>query len=325
MTLDPQVEAFLKQFNSRKTANPILTLPPAEARKAMTDTMLSLMVDKNGIESVNEVRDLAILCPGEPVRVRLYQPKGKGPHPALVFYHGGGWAIGSLDSSDSVCRTLCSHAQCIVVSVDYRLAPEHKFPAALEDCYNAVQWFYEHAAEYGIDRERIAVGGESSGGNLAAAVCILALERNAPPIIYQLLMMPATDLALASESVQQFGEGYFLTQEAMEVFGKYYINCEEDILNPLVSPLRIENPSNLPPGLVITAEYDPLRDEGEAYAHKLRDAGVPMVCRRYQGAIHGFTSLVSLELGRQALQETAISLRVAFGDDIQDSAQTASV
>lgn len=312
MPLDPQVEAFLNAVNSRKSGDPILSLPPAEARKAMS-TMFASVFDKKDAVPVNEVLDFSIPGRAGSVGVRLYRPGGKGPYPALVFFHGGGWVLGSLNLSDHVCRTLCSEAGCIVVSADYRLAPEFPFPAGLEDCYDTVQWFYEHASDYGIDKERIAVGGESAGGNLAAAVCILSRDHAGPPIVYQLLVTPATDLAYDTESYRSYGEGYFLTRSTMEICRQYYIRGVEDIENPLVSPLRVADPSGLPPGLTVTAEYDPLRDDGEAYARKLTSAGVAMELCRYPGAIHGFSTMPQLSIGNQSLREMAASLRRAFG------------
>jgi acetyl esterase len=231
----------------------------------------------------------------------------------LVYFHGGGWVIGDIDTHDNTCRELTNAAGCVVVSVDYRLAPEHKFPAPLEDCYAATAWVAEHAANLGADPARLAVGGDSAGGNLAAAVCLLARERGRRTIVHQLLIYPVTDHDYFTASYRDNAEGYLLTREAMEWFWNHYLRTPADGKDPLASPLRSNNLSGLPPATVITAEFDPLRDEGEAYGHRLRGAGVEATVTRYDGMIHGFFGLGAvLAQGKKAMEEAAERLRLRF-------------
>lgn len=266
------------------------------------------------IEPVKRVEDSYIPGPEGSIPIRVYYPmKERNTYPALVYYHGGGWVIGSLETHDNICRALTNLAECVTISVDYRLAPEHKFPAAVEDAYAAVKWIYDHHNEWQIDPEKIAVGGDSAGGNLAAVVSCLAKERQTPEIIYQVLIYPATNFQADTVSLRENSEGYFLTQEAMEWFKNHYLNSEADETNPLASPLLNDNLAGLPPALVITAEYDPLRDEGEQYADKLRNAGVEAACSRYDGVIHGFISMADIiDKGKEALKETGAALKNAF-------------
>jgi acetyl esterase len=246
--------------------------------------------------------------------VRIYTPEGSGPFPLLVFFHGGGWVIGDLDGHDPLCRRLTNLVDCIVVSVDYRLAPEHPFPAAPRDCFAATQWVAQNAAQLQGDPARIAVGGDSAGGNLAAVVAQLARDQGGPALVFQALIYPATDLRMSTASIEENGKDYLLTKEDMIWFMQHYMKNEEDKSNPLASPLLAANLSNLPPALVITAEYDPLRDEDEQYGERLKEAGVPVQISRYDGAIHGFVScgVMGIELGNQATAEIALALRSAF-------------
>ena len=238
---------------------------------------------------------------------------GPGPFPILVFFHGGGFVIGDLDSMDAPCRALANRAGCLVVSVDYRRAPEHKFPTATEDCYAAVRWVAENAASLNGDSARIAVGGDSAGGNLAAVVALMARDRGGPPLRYQLLIYPATNHDFTTASCQENAEGYFLTTADSRWFWSQYLRDENDAANPYASPLRAEDLSGLPPALIITAEYDPLRDEGEAYAERLRQAGVAAEAKRYDGMIHGFFQMGAvIDRGKQAIEDAAQALRTAF-------------
>jgi len=248
------------------------------------------------------------------IPVRIYTPAGTGPFPVLVFFHGGGWVLCNLDTHDPVCRSLANGARCIVVSVDYRLAPEHKFPAAPHDCYAATQWVINNATLINGDPARVAVGGDSAGGNLAAVVALMARDRREPAPIFQLLVYPVTDhYKPGTPSHHENAEGYFLTGDDMVWFWNHYLNSDADANNPYACPLRAASLAGLPPALVITAEFDPLRDEGETYAARLRESGVAAELLRYDGMIHGFISMGGvLEQGRDALELAAARLRSAF-------------
>jgi acetyl esterase len=308
MPLDPQIQMVLEQMT---TLNLSLTrdMTPAQARAA--SKALAIPMEP---EPVANVEDRTLPSPDGAVPVRIYTPEGSGPFPLLVFFHGGGWVIGDLDGHDPLCRRLTNLVDCIVVSVDYRLAPEHPFPAAPRDCFAATQWVAQNAAQLQGDPARIAVGGDSAGGNLAAVVAQLARDQGGPALVFQALIYPATDLRMSTASIEENGKDYLLTKEDMIWFMQHYMKNEEDKSNPLASPLLAANLSNLPPALVITAEYDPLRDEDEQYGERLKEAGVPVQISRYDGAIHGFVScgVMGIELGNQATAEIALALRSAF-------------
>lgn len=290
-------------------APPINELSVKEAREA--SAVLAAM--QGPLEPVAGIEDRTLPGPGGDLPVRIYTPAGKGPLPVLLYFHGGGWVIGDIESSDGLCRTLANSAGCIVVSVDYRLAPEHPFPAAAEDAYHATLWAATHASGFGGDPSRIAVSGDSAGGNLAAVVSHMARDRGAPAICFQLLIYPATDGACDSPSYNDNAEGYFLTRDAMRWFWNHYVPNDADRNQPYASPLRADNFAGLPAGLVITAEFDPLRDEGELYAERLRAAGIPVQLIRYDGMIHGFFAMgVAIDQGRTAIRQSAAALRAAF-------------
>jgi acetyl esterase len=262
---------------------------------------------------VDKVENRTIPGPDGPIPVRIYTPTGSGPHPLLVFFHGGGFVICSLDSHDGLCRALANEAACVVMSVDYRLAPEAKFPAAPEDCYAATCWAVAHAGEIGADPARVAIGGDSAGGNLTAVTALMARDRGGPALACQLLIYPVTDYAFDTGSYTENAEGYMLTRAAMRWFWGHYLDSESDGTNPLASPLRATDLSDLPPAFVITAEFDPLRDEGEAYAARLREAGVSVELVRHDGMFHGFVSMFAiLDQGKQALANASQQLRSAF-------------
>ena len=307
--LDPQAEALL-QLMAQRNVPPFNTLTPAQAR----ETMRGMVALSAGPEAVANVENLTIPGPGGQIRLRIYTPQGDAPFPILVFFHGGGWVIGDLDTHDNLCRSLANGAGCIVVSVDYRLAPEHKFPAAVEDAYAATQWVANNAHRINGNPGLIAVGGDSAGGNLAAVVAIMARDQDGPSLKYQLLMYPPTDVSSCDTgSYRDCADGYFLTKADGEWFGAQYLNCEDDRLNPLVSPLLAPNLSGLPPALVIVCEFDVLRDEGESYAKRLKKAGVSVKCTRYKGMIHGFLSMDGfLDQARSGIDEASAALREAF-------------
>ena len=238
--------------------------------------------------------------PAGDIPVRVYRPSTGGPLPLLVYFFGGGWTLGSIDTSDGICRSLANSAGCLVVTAGYRLAPEHRFPAAVDDCYAATAWIALHATDFGADPARIAVGGDSAGGNLAAAVALLARDRGGPRLAGQLLVYPNTD--------------YLFNHHSVAWYWQHYLATPDDGRNPLASPLRADDLGGLPPALVVTAEYDPLRDQGEEYGHRLADAGVPAVVSRYPGTVHGFFAMAgTVDAGRAAIAEAAGALRGWFG------------
>jgi acetyl esterase len=306
MPVDPQVQAVLDQL-AALGAPPLHTLSVEDARAAM-------LMPAGELRAVGSIEDREIAGPAGKIPIRIYIPEGKGPFPVLVFFHGGGWVIGNIESHDAVCRELTYAADCITISVDYRLAPEHKYPAAPEDCYAATCWAVENASSFNADPARVAIGGDSAGGNLTAVVALMARDRKGPKLAYQLLIYPVTDhYANSKPSYEENAEGYFLTKDAMIWFWDHYTSGEDDVQQAYASPLLAQDLSKLPPAMVITAEYDPLRDEGELYATRLQEAGIPVTVKRYHGMIHGFVSMhTMIDGGKQALADAAAGLRAAF-------------
>ena len=261
-----------------------------------------------------KVEDAKLPGPDGTIAIRIYTPAGEGPLPVVVFFHGGGFTIGSLTSHDPVAHKLAAESGAIVVAVDYRLAPEHKFPSAVEDCFAALQWVAANAAQFGGDPSRLAVCGDSAGGNLSTVSCLLARDNGGPEVAFQALIYPTTDARGGYPSIEENGEGLFLSADTMRWFYEQYGRTDEDKLDWRASPILADDLSNLPPALIITAEYDPLRDEGEAYGEALRTAGNDVTIRRYDGMTHVFFQLgAMLDEGRQAMSETAAALRLAFG------------
>jgi acetyl esterase len=302
MPLNPTV-ATLLQTMADMNLPPMQDLPPAGMREFYSATNAG-----NTRAPVALVQDL--VADGVPVRV--YRPSLNEELPCLVFFHGGGWVIGDLETHDNVCRYLALQVGCVVVAVDYRLAPEHPFPAALDDCYTATCWAASQASELGIDINRMAVGGDSAGGNLAATVCLKAKALKGPTLVHQLLVYPVTNAAFDTASYVENAEGYSLTKDLMHAFWQHYIG-DQPRENPLISPLQAKDLSGMPPATVITAEFDPLRDEGEAFGERLKSAGVATTITRYDGMIHGFFHMQdALEAGREAMQLAAKELKTAF-------------
>jgi acetyl esterase len=312
MAVTPEVRGLLNMIELASTG-PIEQQTPEQVREGYAQ--LSAMMSR---EDVASTADRSVPTPDGDVPVRVYVPLGEpgdsdGPRPVLVYLHGGGWTIGSIETHDNTCRSLANGSGAIVVSVEYRLAPEHPFPAGLDDCRAAVQWVVDNAGELGVDPERLAIGGDSAGGNLAA-VLAQQLRDGGPPIRFQLLIYPAVDMTLSFPSIDENGEGYFLTKDSMVWFGGNYL-AAVDPADPRVSPLFAppEALAGLPPALVITAEYDPLRDEGEAYAAALRAAGVEATATRYDSVIHGFFQLPDvIPEGKSAIDEACTALRAAL-------------
>jgi acetyl esterase len=279
MALDPIVKTLLDQLAA--AGGPLMTDMEPPAARLFFEQFAGVMDGE--VPALPAVEDRIA---GD-VPVRIYRPEGTGPFPLLVWFHGGGWVIGSVQGGDATCRRLAAGAGAVVVSVEYRLAPEYPFPAAPEDCYAATVWAVAHAGELGADPARVAVGGDSAGGNLAAVIAMMARDQGGPSLRFQLLVYPVTDALSTYPSYIENGEGYLLTSDTMRWFIGHYLG-EADPKDPLASPIYAPDLSGLPPALVLTAEYDPLRDEGEAYGKLLEMAGVPTAVRRFDGQIHGF-------------------------------------
>ena len=311
MTVDPQMRAVLERIE--KAALPqFCTLSADEARRLYRESRAALSPPVPGVQ---EVRDLAASGPAGPIPVRLYRgldtPAGAAL-PVLVFFHGGGWTIGDLDTHDIVCRTLANKARCAVVAVDYRMGPEHKFPAAVEDCLAAIRWVASQATVLGVDAARIAVGGDSAGGNLAAVAAIALRDAGGPPLVFQALVYPATDQRMDSASHARFGEGYLLTRDNMLWFRSNYL-APADYDDWRASPLRAGDLACLPPAHIITAGYDPLVDEGRAYSDRLVAAGVPVLYECFEGMTHGFLTMGgAVAAANHALYRLGQSLAQAF-------------
>jgi acetyl esterase len=300
MSLHPGITAWLDVL---KDLPPTHTLPVEIARAGMVAAR-ALMPPP---PAVGHVADRAVPGPGGPIPVRIYTPFGIGPFPLTVYFHGGGFVLGNLDSHDAACRHLCLNSGGIVMAVDYRLAPEHPFPAAPDDCYAATLWAGAHGREIGGDGKRIAVSGDSAGGNLAAVVSLRVRDEGGPTLCGQLLNCPVTDYDMERPSYVANADGYFLTRETMAWFDRLYLTRPEHRRHPHAAPFHAKDFKNLPPAYVLTAQYDPLRDEGEAYAAKLAAAGVPVVQKRYSNMIHAFPGLL-LNVVPEAAEELA-----AFG------------
>ncbi|WP_410593492.1 alpha/beta hydrolase [Amycolatopsis sp. lyj-23] len=293
----------------QKIARAELVRGSVEQSRALLDAGRHLVSGKP-IEPVS-VREIAVPTPDGDLPATLYTPVGlPEPSPLLVFFHGGGWVIGTRSSHDNAVRFLAKHAGVRVLSIEYRLAPEFPFPAATEDALAAFEYAVAKAADLGADPARIAVGGDSAGGNLAAVTAQQALRRGGPAPAFQLLIYPATDFAKRYRSQDLFAENLFLTDVHMKWFEGHYVPEGTDPADPRLSPLHAEDLSGLPPALVVTAGFDPLRDEGEAYAEKLREAGVEVALRRHEDLIHGFINFTGVGTRfREALAETAGALR----------------
>jgi acetyl esterase len=310
MPLDPQAQAVLDSMPGGDL--PDLSNVPVELMRQG----FSAVGPDAPVEEVAKVENRQIAGAAGEIGARIYHPAGAadGPLPLLVYFHGGGFVLCDLDTHDGTCRSLANSAGCVVVSVDYRLAPEATFPAAPEDCYAATCWAVENAAAIGADPSRVAVAGDSAGGNLAAATTLMARDRKGPKIAHQLLIYPVTDYCFDTVSYKDNAEGYFLTRDMMKWFWGHYLEQESDGANPLASPLRAEDLGSLPPATVITAEFDPLRDEGEAYATRLQAAGVPTEVTRYDGLFHGFFGMgAAIDRAQDAVAQASKALRASFG------------
>jgi acetyl esterase len=310
MPLDPAAAGLLQQIADAGMP-PLNEMSPSDARAA-AGAFAELAGEGDPVASAE---DRTIPGPHGDIPVRVYTPTGgTAPRPVLVYIHGGGWVIGDIPTTDAICRDVANRAECVVVSVDYRLSPEHKFPIPLNDCFAAVKWVAENAASVGGDPARIAVGGDSAGGNLSAAIALRARDEGGPTIQHQLLVYPVTNYSFDTESYDVNGKDYLLTRDMMEWFWDHYLNKPGDGDDPLASPLRAKDLSGLPPATVFTAEFDPLRDEGEAYAQRLSDAGVAVKHIRFDGQIHAFWQMPGLfPAALQAADQAAAELKASFG------------
>ncbi len=307
MPLDPQARELIDRLAALNLP-PAHTVSPAEARQMIRDR--SAILPR---EDVASVRDHRVRVDRGEITLRVFTPRVQGPVPALVFFHGGGWVTGDIETHEGICRTLANGARSVVASVDYRLAPEHTFPTAAEDSYSATCWVVEHAAALGVDPRRLAVAGDSAGGNLATVVAMMARDRRGPRLALQVLVYPVTDAGLDTASYHENAEGYTPPPPPMRWYWEQYVPDAGQRSHPYASPLRASDLAGLPPALVITAEYDPLRDEAEAYARRLAEAGVPVTVTRYPGMVHSFFRLTNvLDAARAAVTEVTAALGKAW-------------
>lgn len=308
MPVHAQVEALLRELIASGRPSS-MSLPLEEGRRNFAELIGSLCSSGE----VARTRDLRIPGPAGDIPARAYFPAGAGDLPVVLHFHGGGWVFGDVATYDGVSRALAAAAGAVLVSVDYRRAPEDPFPAALDDCHAATAWVHEHAAELGCDPSRLAVAGDSSGGNLAAAVALRARDEGGPPIAFQLLVYPALDPSMSSRSYGENAEDAFLSRSEMAWYWDRYLGPDGDRSEPYAAPLAANDLSGLPPAHVVTAGSDVLRDEGETYAARLRDAGVPATVRRYDDMVHGFLMMGRhLDAGREGLSDAGRVLREAL-------------
>ncbi len=294
----------------RHSASPTMAgMTPAQARAQRL--AIALPRSDDGLAAIE---DAAVPGPAGPLAVRLYRPRVDGTPPVIVYVHGGGWTVGSIETHDATTSALAARSGCAVVAVEYRLAPEHPFPAGVEDCHAAAAWIARHGELLGVDGTRLAIAGDSSGGNTAAAVCLLARRLGSPSIAFQLLVYPATDHFGEWPSYEEFGDGSRgLGLPLLRWFSTQYLADPAQAADELASPVRAANLADLPPTMIVTAEYDMLRDEGEEYGRRLAGAGVPTMVRRYSGVDHGFFAIGHSADREAALDECATALRAALG------------
>lgn len=309
MSLDPQLKAYLDALE--ELGAPPLHLVPVDAARKMYEKAAEQT--RGTPPELFAVEELVIPGPESELKAWLYRPSEQDKLPMLVYFHGGGFTIGSLHSHDAVCRYLSKEANCLVLSVDYRLAPEHKYPAAVEDAWAATCWAVNNAKSLGGDPDRVAVGGDSAGGNLAAVVCLMAREAGDPQLAYQLLIYPGIDMTCSLPSHDTFADGYRLTRDLITWFYQAYFTKDDDVTEWQASPINAHSLAGLPPAFILSAGFDPLQDENKSYAYKLEAAGVEVQYSHYPDMIHGFVTMPGiLSRAREALSESAAALRKAF-------------
>lgn len=312
MPLDPRVRRIVQIMNALDTRADDTPMADRRAASAATSKKLGRLVMPPGPEPASQ-RDHLVPVTGGRIRVRTYRPHGPGPFPLYVFLHGGGWCVGTLDERDPRCRAASAGASCVVASVDYRVAPENAYPTPVEDCYAALLWLVEHAAELDVDPGRIAVGGESAGGNLAAVAALMARDRSGPTICHQWLDVPATDLTLAQPSITSVPDGHLLDRSAIDRYLACYLADPAQATEPYASPLLDSDLSGLPPAWVMSAEFDKLRDDGRAYADALSAAGVAVTYRLLEGHVHPSFAFTRAVPSAKAYETDAIAaLAAAF-------------
>jgi acetyl esterase len=303
MAINPEALKYIEQTSAARP--PLNQMSLEEARRLVIAARVT-----NDAEPLAQVEELSIPGPDGQLRVRIYTPLGAGPFPLLVYFHGGGWVVGAVETVDGSCRKLTNNGGCVTVSVDYRLAPEHKFPAATKDCFAALKWVALNARSIGSDAGRIAVGGESAGANLAAVAALMARDNGGPKLAGQLLVYPVLDHRFDTESYLEHAHGYVITKELMIWFWRHYLRDESDAGNPYASPLQARDLSGLPPTALFTAEYDPLRDEGAAYARRLQQTAVPVFYKCWEGLPHGFFGMADVvKEARAAVDDAARWIR----------------
>jgi len=304
----PQLQAFMEETEDAPAFHEL----PVEEVRAITADVFSVEEP----EPVGEVIDETIDGPGGDLGVRVYLPEGDGPFPVTMFFHGGGFVSGSLDSHDEFCRRIANTVDIGVVAVDYRLAPEHPFPAAVEDAYAATEWVADSGGEYGLDTNNLAVTGDSAGGNLAAAVSQMARDRDGPSIAHQVLLYPPVSAHQDWESIEENGQGYFITTEDLAWFDEQYFEDDIDRMNVYASPLLAADLSDLPPATLVTGGFDPLRDEGIAYGERLQEAGVEVSHYHYDDVIHAFVQMAAapfeFDPSQEALADVGADLESAL-------------
>ncbi len=307
MALHPQAIAAAQVF-AKAWPQPMETMDPAVARAHFE------AIPTSAGPPVESVRDVTIVSKDGPIPLRVYTPHGPGPFGALVYFHGGGWVVGSIANADGTVRQIVNRAKCVVVSVGDRLAPEHKCPTAVDDCYSAMAWTALHAGALKVRPDALAVGGASSGGNLAAAVALMSRDKGGPRLVHQSLIYPVIERRFTTRSYIENAQGPFLTRSMMEWYWSLYLRDAKDALDPYASPIHAPSLRDLPPAFVATAEHDPLRDEGRAYAQALQEAGVPVTYKDYPGMIHGFFNMwKSIDSGTEAIEDLCDALQRAFG------------
>jgi acetyl esterase len=308
--IDPQFKKYLKEVKLKQ--KPVFSIPDLKKARIIADEITTSEISKP--EKVFDLTDIVIRGYRSNITLRLYKPERKPLLPILLFFHGGGWVFGNLKNYESFCTQIVNLSSFAVVSVDYGLAPEHKFPEPVEDCYSALMWILENGSKYGLDPSRLIICGDSAGGNISAAITLMARDRGLSSIGYQVLIYPAVDLSSFDyESFKLFGSGNILDTEDMPLAIERYLNSKDERFNPYVSPILAKDFSNLPPAYVITAGYDVLRDQGHIYALKLVKAGVPVAIRCYKEFMHGFFTMDAVsDAVRPAIVETAEFLKKVF-------------